>query len=70
MKLTPNDLEFDSASNLAKPWHFTNLVGFISRSNSRILEIHLLLFPSISGYISISFTAGEGTYAINFECRT
>jgi hypothetical protein len=70
MKLIPKALQFDSASNLAKPCPFTSLVGLISRSNSRILAIHLLLLPSMSGYIRMSFTEAEGTYAMIFECKT
>jgi hypothetical protein len=70
MKLIPKYLQFDSTNNLAKPWPFTSLVGFISRSDSIILEIHLLLFPSILGWISIYFTEAEGTYPTIFECRT
>jgi hypothetical protein len=69
MKLTPKALQFDSANNLAKPWPFTNLVGFISRSNSKILAIHLLLLPSMLGWISIYFIEVEGTYATIFECN-
>jgi hypothetical protein len=70
IKLTPKALQFDLANNLDKPWPFTNLVGFISMSNSKILAIHLLLFPSMSGWINISFTDVEGTYATTFECIT
>jgi hypothetical protein len=70
MKLTLKALQFDSTNNLAKPWPFTNLVGFISRSNSIILAIHFLLFPSMSGWISIYFTLVEGKYETIFECRT
>jgi hypothetical protein len=70
MKLIPKALQFDSASNLAKPFPFISLVGLISRSNSRILAIHLPLLPSMSGYMRISFTEAEGTYAMIFECKT
>jgi hypothetical protein len=64
MKLTPNAFQFDLAINLAKPWLFNSLVGFISRSKYRILAMHFLLFPSISGWINISFTEPEGTHAM------
>jgi hypothetical protein len=70
MKLTPKALQLDSANILAKPFPFTNLVGLISRSNSRILAIHLPLLPSMSGYIRMSFTEAEGTYAVTLECKT
>jgi hypothetical protein len=70
MKLTPKDLQLDSANNLAKHYPFTNLVGFISRSNSKILEIHLPLLPSMSVCIRMSFTEAEGTYAVTLECKT
>ena len=60
IKLIPKALQFDSASNLAKPCPFINLVDLISRSNSRILAIHLPLLPSMSGYIRMSFIEVEG----------
>jgi hypothetical protein len=69
MKLIPKALQLDSTSSLAKPCPFTSLVGLISRSNSRILVIHLLLLPSMSGCIRMSFTEAEGTYAMIFECK-
>jgi hypothetical protein len=70
MKLIPKALQLDSASSLAKPYPFTSLVGLISKSNSRILAIHLLLLPSMSGCIRMSFTEAEGTYAMIFKCKT
>jgi len=70
MKLIPKALQLDSASSLAKPCPFINLVGLISRSNSRILAIHLPLIQSMSGYIRMSFKEAEGTYAMIFECKT
>jgi hypothetical protein len=48
----------------------TNLVGFISKSNSIIFAIHQPLFPSMSGYTRMSFTEAEGTYVVTFECKT
>ena len=69
-KLIPKALQLDSTSSLAKPCPFINLVGLISRSNSRILVIHLPLLPSMSGYIRMSFIEAEGTYTVTFECKT
>jgi len=70
MKLTSKYLQLDSSNILAKPWPLTILVGFISRKNSRIMEIYLLLLPSRLGWMRIPFTTTEGTYAMIFECKT
>ena len=52
-KLIPKASQLDSTSNLAKPCPFINLVGLISRSNSRILAIHLPLLPSVRLYENV-----------------